>query len=303
MRDFLVNLWDFEKFDIPGLGRKIAAAILIAFAARIISAGAGRIIQKAGRSKFGLDETLASILRRGISYGVVIISIIMILDVFGINTNSLIAILGAAGVAVGLALKDTLSNIAAGIILLLQASCRKGDFIEFGAVMGTVKEMNLFTTILETADGVFISAPNSSIWGTPLKNYTRNGKRRMDLSVGISYSDSIDAAFEVMRGIIREERRFLPDPKPQIMVQSLGESGVTITLRAWAAGDQYWPLYWDETRNIKERIEAAGLHIPFPQRDLHIYQAADQVTTQAAGQAAATGLKEEDGGKEAGRGG
>jgi small conductance mechanosensitive channel len=272
MDDFLASLWDFEKIDILGFSRKIVVAALIAFVGRIISAGTGKLIKRASGSKFGLDETLAAVLSKGIAYGVVIICVIMILDIFGVNTNSLIAILGAAGVAVGLALKDTLSNIAAGIILLLQASCRKGDFIEFGSVMGTVKEMNLFTTILETADGIFISAPNSSIWGTPLKNYTRNGKRRMDLSVGISYHDSIDTAFEVMRGIIEEESRFLPDPKPQIMVQSLGDNGVTITLRAWAAGDQYWSLYWDEMRNIKEKIEAAGLHIPFPQRVIHLYR-------------------------------
>ncbi|MDR1058314.1 MAG: mechanosensitive ion channel family protein [Treponema sp.] len=289
MRDFLMGIWDFEKFDLLGLGRRIIVAALIAFAGRIITAGTGKIITKAGGSKFGFDETLASVLRKGITYGVFIICVIMILDVFGVNTNSLIAILGAAGVAVGLALKDTLSNIAAGIILLLQASCRKGDFIEFGSVMGTVKEMNLFTTILETADGVFISAPNSSIWGTPLKNYTRNGKRRMDLSVGISYSDSVDAAFEVMRGIIGEEKRFLPEPKPQIMVQSLGDGVVTITLRAWAEGDQYWALYWDEMRNIKEKIEAAGLRIPFPRRDVHLYRDTAEERRSGGGEGGGTG--------------
>jgi small conductance mechanosensitive channel len=194
----------------------------------------------------------------------------MILDLFGINTTSLIAVLGAAGVAVGLALKDTLSNIASGIILLLLGSYRKGDFIEFGSQMGTVKDISLFTTTLETPDGIFISAPNSSIWGVPLKNYTRNGKRRMDLVVSISYSDSIDTAFAVMRQIAVEEKRFLATPAPQVMVQTLADSTVNILLRAWANSDVYWSIYWDQMKNVKEKIEAAGLHIPFPQRDVHV---------------------------------
>jgi small conductance mechanosensitive channel len=194
----------------------------------------------------------------------------MILNAFGINTASLLAVLGAAGVAIGLALKDTLGTIAAGIILLLLGSYRRGEYIEFGSYGGTVKEINLFNTILETADGLFISAPNSSIWGTPLKNYSRNGRRRMELSVGISYSDSIDTAFRAMQNIAETETRFLKDPAPQIVVQSLGDSSVNVALRAWASTDAYWDIYWDQMKLLKPRILEAGLHIPFPQRDMHI---------------------------------
>jgi small conductance mechanosensitive channel len=117
---------------------------------------------------------------------------------------------------------------------------------------------------------VYISAPNSSIWGTPLKNYTRNGKRRMDLAVTIAYTDSIDTAFGVLRGIVEAEDRFMKDPAPQIMVQSLEDRGVNLLIRAWASTGVYWNVYWDQTRNIKEKIAAAGLTIPFPQRDIHI---------------------------------
>jgi small conductance mechanosensitive channel len=194
----------------------------------------------------------------------------MILDAFGVNTNSLIAILGAAGVAVGLALKDTLSNIAAGIMLLVQQTYHRGDWIEFGAVQGSVKEIGLFTTILETFDGIYISAPNSCIWGPPLKNYSRNERRRMDLAVSIAYEDSIDTAFRVLQELVAGETRFLKEPAPQIIVQSLGESGVNLVLRAWAPTAAYWDVYWDQMRNIKEKIEEAGLTIPFPQRDIHI---------------------------------
>jgi len=161
-----------------------------------------------------------------------------------------------------------LGNIASGIILLIMGTIRAGEFVEFGSFSGTVKEINLFTTILETPDGIFISAPNSSIWGAPIKNYTRNGKRRMELSVGIAYSDSVDTAFQVMQKIIDNEPRFLSEPAPQIILQSIEENSVKITVRAWAAVGDYWLIYWDMTKLVKAKIEEAGLHIPLPQRDI-----------------------------------
>jgi small conductance mechanosensitive channel len=196
----------------------------------------------------------------------------MVLNIFGVNTSSLLALLGAAGLAVGLALKDTLGNIAAGIILFFMGSFRIGEFIEFGSFMGTVKEINLFATILETPDGICISAPNSSIWGNPVKNYSRNGKRRMELAIRISYSDSLDTAFRVLGEIVSSETRFLKDPAPQIIVQSLQDSYVNLVIRAWTGNQHYWDTYWQKMREIKEKIEEAGLHIPFPQTDVHIAQ-------------------------------
>jgi small conductance mechanosensitive channel len=270
MKDQIFNLWNTHGDSIVLLGQKTLFALTVAVAGRILVRVAGKLIHRATAKIPRFDETFASMLRIIITYAIFIVCIIMILDSFGVNTTSLIAILGAAGVAVGLALKDTLSNIAAGIILLLLRSYHKGDFIEFGAFSGTVKEMDLFTTTLETPDGVFISAPNSSIWGAPLKNYSRNPRRRMDLIVGISYSDSIDTAFRVMQEIAAGEGRFLPHPAPQIMVQSLGDSSVNIMLRAWAHSGVYWTIYWEQMRAIKEKIEAAGLHIPFPQQDIHL---------------------------------
>jgi len=127
-----------------------------------------------------------------------------------------------------------------------------------------VQDINLFTTILETPDGINISAPNSCIWGTPLKNYTRNGKRRMDLSIGIAYSDSVDTAFQVMRDIIADEPRILKQPAPQVVLQSIETSSVKITVRVWASLQDYWDIYWEMNKNIKAKIEAAGLHVPFP---------------------------------------
>lgn len=256
--------------------RDIIVSLIIVIAGMIITRITGKILKKATADGLLADEIVTRILHRAVRYGILVICIIMILTTFGINTASLLAVLGAAGVAVGLALKDTLGNIAAGIILLLLGSYRRGEYIEFDSYSGTVKDINLFTTILETPDGLFISAPNLSIWGTPLKNYSRYGRRRMELSVGISYSDSVDTAFRVMQNIAETETRFMKDPPPQVLLQSLGDSSVNIALRAWAATDVYWNIYWDQMKNIKLKIEEAGLRIPLPQRVLHI--AEDQRT-------------------------
>jgi small conductance mechanosensitive channel len=267
---FITDLWERHSTGILNIGRGLLITIAIIAGGRVIAFLGDRLIHKAGVEKFKLDETIASILKMIVKYGTFVVCVIMILENFGFNTTSLIALLGATGVAVGLALKDTLSNIASGIIILFLHPFRKGDFIEFGAFMGLVKEINLFSTVLETIDGVNVSAPNSCIWNAPLKNYSRNPRRRMELSVRISYADSIDAAFNVFRQIAAEEKRFLPDPAPQIMVQSMGDFGVTILMRAWASSDVYWDVYWDQMRNVKERIEEAGLSIPIPHREIKV---------------------------------
>ena len=268
----ILSLWETNSAAILLLARNLIAAAIIIGIGVALSKGARRLIRRAAATGLQGDGTATSLLQAVIRYGIFIICVIMILNVFGVNTSSLLAVLGAAGIAVGLALKDTLGNIAAGIILLVMGSFRKGEFIEFDSFMGTVKEINLFTTILETPDGIYISAPNSSIWGVPLRNYTRNGKRRMELSIGIAYSDSVDAAFQVMQNVIAEETRFLKDPAPQIILQSIEASSVKITLRAWAPVAIYWDIYWDMSKAIKAKIEAAGLHIPLPQQHVHIVQ-------------------------------
>jgi small conductance mechanosensitive channel len=279
MNAFWIDFWNNHSGGILEFIRDIITAGIIIVAGLIISRAARRLINRAASSDLRIDDTVTFLLRHIVRYGIFIICLIMILNAFGINTASLLAVLGAAGVAVGLALKDTLGNIAAGIILLILSAYRRGDYIEFGAYSGTVKDINLFTTILETPDGIYISAPNSSIWGTPLKNYTRNGRRRMDIPVSISYSDSIDAAFQVMREIIAAESRFLKDPEPQIVVQAYGDNSVTVLLRAWAPLDAYWTVYWDTMRIIKGKIEDAGLTIPFPQRDIHLFMEKDAKAT------------------------
>ena len=252
------------------LSKDIIVSIIIILTGVFLVKGFNRLIIKASAGKLNIDEHVSAVLRRIIRYLILIICVIMVLNIFGVNTTSFIAILGAAGVAVGLALKDTLGNIAAGFVMIFLGSFKRGEFIEFGSFSGTVKEISLFTTILETPDGIYISAPNSSIWGCPLKNYSRNCKRRMELSVRISYSDSLDTAFQVLKNIVDSEPNFLKDPAPQVILQSMQDSSVNLVIRAWADNKNYWDIYWKQMRNLKEKIEEAGLVIPFPQRDVHI---------------------------------
>jgi small conductance mechanosensitive channel len=272
MGEELLKLWQKHSGAILLLARNIVASAVVIVICVIISQGTKKLINKAKTSSLQAGGLAAHLLQGIVRYGVMIIGIIMILNIFGVNTSSLLAVLGAAGVAIGLALKDTLGNIASGIIIMVLGSYRKGEYIEFNSYAGTVKEINMFTTVLETPDGICISAPNSSIWGSPLKNYTRNGKRRMELSIGIAYSDSVDTAFQVLRGIIDAETRFLKEPLPQVILQEIQDNSVKISIRAWASIDDYWNIYWDTIKAIKEKIEAAGLHIPFPQCDVHLIE-------------------------------
>jgi small conductance mechanosensitive channel len=267
---YFIELWGAYGQNILIFGRRIIIAVIIIIAGRIVITMSRKLIDKAVAGKLKADETLASVLRMAIKYGVIITCAIMILDDFGFNTNGLFALLGAAGVAVGFALKDTMGNIASGIIILFLRPFKKGDFIECGSVMGTVKEIGLFATILETPDGIFISAPNSSLWGIPLKNYSHNDKRRLEIKTSILFTDSIDDAFQVLNNIINEEPGFLKEPAPQVMVQSLGDSGTSIALRAWVENSLYWKVYWDQMKNVKEKIQEAGLTIALPQREIRL---------------------------------
>ncbi len=269
MEEIIINFWNANHTVIFSFLSKIFFTIIIIAAAKILVKVIKEFIKK-GSVKYNLDETILPMILVIASYGIYIIAFVIILDLFGISTASLIALLGAAGLAIGLSLRDTLDNIAAGIVLLTTRPFKKGDYIEFGSVSGTVLGIDLFVTFVQTADGIFVSAPNSSVWGVPLKNYTRNGKRRMDIIVGISYSDPIEKAFEIMHEAISFEPRILKDPAPVIKVNSLGNNSVNILLRAWASVDDYQKVIWDLNKYLKEKIEEEGLSIPFPQHDIHL---------------------------------
>jgi small conductance mechanosensitive channel len=270
MNEWIFELWANHSDIILDFGRKLLIAAIILVLRWLLIRLGERLIHRATTGKLQFDETLASALKLVINYGSAIICIIMILDLFGVNTASLIALLGAAGVAIGLALKNTLSNIAAGIILVLQRSFKKGDTIECGAVFGVVREMDLFTTRLETSEGVFVSVPNSALWGPPLKNHSRNNRRRIDFIVAVPAPQPAEDVLVVLKDVAAEEKRFLPDHQPQIVVQSIGEKSITVMLRAWVYADVYADVYAYQVKNIREKFEAAGLNIPFPQSTIQV---------------------------------
>ncbi|GAB4341935.1 MAG: mechanosensitive ion channel [Calditrichia bacterium] len=279
----IVEFWNSHSESIIGIGYKALLCLVILFASTLVAKGVRRSIRKANDRFEKLDATLVPILCTTATYVIYIIGGVFILDIFGVNTASIIALLGAAGLAVGFALKDTLSNIAAGIMLLFLRPFRTGDFIEFGSILGTVREINLFTSVLETFDGLYVASPNSVIWGSSIKNFTRNGKRRMDIVIGIAYSDSIDVGLDVLKRIAVEEPRFLRDPAPETMVVSMAESSVNLQLRGWTTIEDYWQTYWDLNKRVKEEIEKAGLTIPFPQRSVHVVTNPGTVDAAEAG--------------------
>jgi small conductance mechanosensitive channel len=264
----LADLWGTHAELILDLGYKALLAVAVLLAGKVVVRLVVRGIERAPGRFERLDVVLVPIFATTATYAIYIVCLVIILDIFGVNTTSIIALLGAAGLAVGLALKDTLSNIAAGIMLLILRPYGIGDYVECGSQSGTVKDLGLFTTTLETADGLYISAPNGSIWGTPVKNFTRNGRRRLDVVVGIAYDDSIDDGFTALRRVIAAEPRLLADPAPQVMVRELADSSVNLQLRAWTTTGDFWDVWWDVKKKVKEAVEEAGLTIPFPQRDV-----------------------------------
>ncbi len=208
---------------------------------------------------------------------------VTILNQFGVQTASLIAVLGAAGLAIGLALQGTLSNVAAGVMLLILRPFNVGDFIQFNGHSGTVKSLGLFGTELATLDNVYVYAPNSSIWNTDIYNYSRNPQRRHDLSIGISYNDNIDKAITTIQKVLSKESRILTggDYEPWIAVEGLGASSVDLKVRIWTGGD-HLTVKLDTIKAIKEALDKDGITIPFPTQTLTFANAEENPITQAA---------------------
>jgi small conductance mechanosensitive channel len=236
---------------------------------------AGRLRRLTSRSleRAKVDASLVPFLASLVYYLSLTVVVIAVLNLFGIQTTSLIAVLGAAGLAVGLAMQGTLSNFAAGVMLLLFRPFRVGDYVELGGTGGSVAEIGIFTTTLNTPDNVRITVPNSAVYGETIKNYSANDTRRNDLVVGIGYGDDIGKAIDVVRNLLDSDQRVLRDPEPVIAVSELGDSSVNLVIRPWCRKEDYWSLRFDLTRSFKEQLESAGCNIPFPQRDVHLYSA------------------------------
>ncbi|KXJ53083.1 MAG: mechanosensitive ion channel protein MscS [Thalassospira sp. Nap_22] len=262
-----------------GFGLDLLGAVLILIVGWWVAGRAAALVRHSLKNTKFVDATLKPLASSIVRYVILIFVIIAVLSNFGVETTSIIAVLGAAGLAIGLALQGTLSNIAAGVMILILRPLKIDEFVEAGSISGTVVEITLFTTLLKTPDGVFISAPNSQIWNSAIKNYSRNPTRRLDIKVGISYDDDVDAALEFLKNLVASDERVLKDPEPMSFVATLGESSVDLTARGWVATSEFWPTFFDLTRKSKTELEAAGFSIPFPQRDLHVIESAETAST------------------------
>lgn len=215
------------------------------------------------------DMTMVPVVSAAVRYGIMIFVVVAALGQLGVQTTSVLAVLGAAGLAIGLALQGTLSNIAAGIMLLWLRPFRVGDYIDSGNVAGTVEEINLFHSRLRTWDGIFKFVPNSQLWNTTLTNYSRNRTRLVLIEFGIAYEDDIATARKVLAEHAHAHPDVLDDPPVQVVPLSLGASSVVLQLRAWSTTSRFWDTRWDLTEGGKKALAAAGITIPFPQQVVH----------------------------------
>ena len=254
------------------LGLDLVAAAVILILGWIVAGWAGAVVRRAAARSGRLDETVTTVLGRLARWTVLAFTVIAVLGRFGVQTTSLVALLGAAGLAVGLALQGALSNVAAGVLLLALKPFRVGDAVDIGGTAGVVDDMGLFVTRLTSFDGVPLFLPNSSVWGKQLSNYSHAGRRRNDLIVGIGYGDDVARALAVLQELVAGEERALEDPAPLVAVESLGDSSVNLLLRYWTAPGDFFATKLDMTRAVKERFDAEGISIPFPQRDLHVVE-------------------------------
>lgn len=273
---FFTNLWNNHSDDVIRFVKVVILALVVLVAIKLFCMVAKKLITRSFKRFEAMDESLSYATYTIVRTLIWVIGLLIILDLFGFNTASLLTVLGAAGLAIGLAMKDSLSNIAAGIMLLILRPYKQGDYIDSGSVSGTIEQMGLFSTILKTPEGLFVSTPNSVVFGTPIKNYSRNPTRRSDITVGIAYTDSLPVAVKAMMEIMEKEPMVLKDPAPEVLVSELADSSVQLTLRYWTATGDYWPAYWTIKAQLKPAIENAGLNIPFPQRVITFVNAPEQ---------------------------
>lgn len=229
-----------------------------------------RLLHRAPR----IDEMLVGFFSSITRYAILVFTVLAVLSQFGIETTSMIAVMGAAGFAIGLALQGTLSNVAAGVLLLVFRPFKIGDFVDAGGATGTVKAITLFFTEMATGDNIHIIVPNGAIWGSTIQNYSHHATRRHDLTIGIGYEDSIDAAIAGLKALVTGDPRVLADPEPMVVVSNLGDSSVDLLVRFWCNAGDYWPLKFDLTKAIKEKLDSAGINIPYPQTEVHMAQKA-----------------------------
>lgn len=266
------TLWQTVMQTLAEYGLNVIGALGILIVGWVVAKWLSKRVEKTTAKTEKIDSTISPILVKGTKIIVLVITILAVLNQFGVETASIIAVLGTIGLAIGLALQGTLSNIASGFMLLMLRPFDVGDSVDIGGTAGVVDEIGLFVTEMHTFNNIAITMPNSKIWGTKIENLTRNATRRVDMEVGISYDDDIDKAMGVIKEILESDDRILTDPEPLIAVASLGDNAVVLRVRPWTATETYWPVYHDFTKKVKQRFDEEDISFPYPQRDVHLYQ-------------------------------
>jgi len=250
-------------------GIRIAGAILVFIIGKWI---AGKLADISGKlfEKSDMDETLAKFLQKLIYVGLLVLVIIAALGTLGVQTTSFVAILGAATLAIGLALQSNLANFGAGAVLMIFRPFKVGDFVEAGGATGVIEEIGIFHTTMKTGDNRQVIIPNSSIVGGNITNFSAKDTRRIDLVIGVSYEDDLKKVKEELWNILNADERILKDPPPTVAVSELADSSVNFVVRPWVKSSDYWPVYFDLLETIKTRFDEVGITIPYPQMDVHL---------------------------------
>jgi small conductance mechanosensitive channel len=252
-------------------GMKVLAAVLILVIGRFVAIGLRKLIRRF-LHKSRMDETIISFIASASYILLMTFVIIAALGQLGVQTASLIAVLGAAGLAVGFALQGSLANFAAGVLMAIFKPFKIGDFIEGAGTMGTVQEIGFFTTELQSPDNKKIIIPNAKLSSDNIINYSAKDQRRVDIITGVSYKDNVDKVRKVLEEVIASDSRILKEPVPTIAVIELANSSVNFAVRPWVKTSDYWDVFFSLQEQIKKRFDAEGITIPFPQQDVHLYQ-------------------------------
>jgi len=269
-------IWGWLKSSGGGLRwlRNIVFFLLTLLAFYGLAYVLGRITLKTVSASKRFSDLLKNFFVNAVRRTVMLIGIIVALSMLEIKTAPFIASLGVAGFVLGFALQGTLSNFASGLMILMYRPYDVGQIIDAAGVKGVVDSMNLVSTTIKTFDNQIVVIPNGEIWGGVITNVTGSNIRRVDMVFGISYTDDIAKAAKILEDIVSKHELVLKEPKPIIRLHELGDSSVNFVCRPWVKTADYWTVYWDVTRTVKEQFDAEGISIPFPQQDVHIYQAA-----------------------------
>ncbi|RUO46665.1 mechanosensitive ion channel protein [Pseudidiomarina aquimaris] len=268
--------WITENQDlIVSYVIKFIVAILILIIGKMIANSVAKLLGR-GMTKKGVDGAVISFLSAIVKSVIFIAAVLMALSQVGVQTTSFIAILGAAGLAIGLSLQGSLSNMASGVLIIMFRPFRAGEYVDAGGVSGTVNEVNIFQTVLKTPDNKVVYVPNAQITGQPITNYSREDTRRVDLLIGVSYDADLHKTKEVLESVLKAEKRLLKEPAWNIQVHALNNSSVDFIVRPWVNSTDYWPVYWDLMREIKIALDKNDIGIPYPQMDVHLFKQASQ---------------------------